>query len=247
MLYINIYIYIRGQKNLDVTIPEHKVGAKMSKKQREKNFKKNARLPGCGGLAHPLSTSPSPRLGRRWWMNPITIIIFEYIRHAQYLVYTSVYIPGIYIYNYVSPRIPCGGRCIVSSSRPDPRAWVDATPGRRGPKTSLRGLSSSSRRSRRRRRCYSSPFLRPVSRSFFSPFNSQEMNIDWQVPCVGARGGVSAIVVAGTSSQHRWPSFAVLVVLCLRGISRRRRPRVVCLPWSSLPPTQESPFVYVAG
>jgi len=42
-IYTYIYylgIYTRGQKYLDVTIPEHTVGAKMSKKQREKNVKK---------------------------------------------------------------------------------------------------------------------------------------------------------------------------------------------------------------
>lgn len=56
--YIYIGIYIRGQNYLDVTIPEHTVGAKMSKKQREKNVKKftSPRLPRVRLVAHQLST-----------------------------------------------------------------------------------------------------------------------------------------------------------------------------------------------
>lgn len=139
-------------------------------------------------------------------------------------------IPGLYLCLYTSyvymlctrVRIPCGGRCIVSSSRPDPRAWVDATPGRRVPKTSLRGLSSLlvavvfvviilllSVRGL----VHSSP-----------PFNSHEMNIDWQVPRVGARGGVTVrvvVVVFCCCSRHR----VTTPVTVVRGVGSIMSPR----------------------
>jgi len=81
---------------------------------------------------------------------------------------------------------------------------------RQGP-TPVRGWTRHLADAARRRRCAVYPpllvvvavvvvvillllFVRsPVHSS--PPFNSHEMNIDWQVPCVGARGGVSAIVV----------------------------------------------------
>lgn len=179
-------------------------------------------------------------------MNPITIIIFEYIRHAQYLVYTSVYIPAIHIIYLresvytlrrpvhcvvVKARPPCVGGRDTWQTRPED---VAARSILLFSSSSLLFFSFSS----------GLPFILPC-RSIAMKWTLIGRSRVWGGGVVWLRLSSSSSAVAVTASQHQWPSFAVLVVLCLRGISRRRRPRVVCPPLSSSP--QESSFVYFAG
>lgn len=214
----NVYIcYIQacGQKYLDVIIRRAHSGQKCPKKQKEKNVKKNSRLPGCRGLARwaPIYV-PSTLLGRRWWMNPITIIIFEYIRHVQYLVYTSIYIPAICTWVRVHPEA------------------ADPLCRRQGP-TPMRGWTRHLADAAQSRRCAVYPsflvvivvilllFVRSSVHS--SPtFNSHEMNIDWQVPRVGVRVGMIAVVVVVFDCYRHRVTTTVTVV---RGVGNIMSPR----------------------
>lgn len=107
---------------------------------------------------------------------------------------------------------------------------------RQGP-TPVRGWTRHLADAIRRRRCAVYPpllvvvvvvvvilllFVRsPVHSS--PPFNSHEMNIDWQVPCMGARGGVTAVVVVVFCClRHRRVTTPVTVV---RGVGSIMSPR----------------------
>jgi len=105
---------------------------------------------------------------------------------------------------------------------------------RQGP-TPVRGWTRHLADAARRRRCAVYPsllvvvvvvvilllFVRsPVHSS--PPFNSHEMNIDWQVPCVGARGSMSAIVVVVFGCRRHRVTTPVTVI---RGVGSIMSPR----------------------
>lgn len=104
---------------------------------------------------------------------------------------------------------------------------------RQGP-TPVRGWTRHLADADRRRRCAVYPTLlvvvvvvilllfvwSPVHSS--PPFNSHEMNIDWQVLCVGARGGVTAVVVVIFGCHSHRVTTPVTVV---RGVGSIMSPR----------------------
>jgi len=116
--------------------------------------------------------------------------------------------------------------CVVVKARP-PCVGGRDTWQTRSEDVAARSILSSRRRCRRRRRRlrrYCSSLFRPRSPVHSSqPFNSHEMNIDWQVPRVGARGGVTArvVVVFCCCSRHR----VTTPVTVVRGVGSIMSPR----------------------